>query len=112
MIPNLLDICKSYKNNLFLIFTNGTLINDSIFSELEKLVNTLLIVSLEGNDYLTDKRRGADTFNKAFSTINKLNEKNILSGVSVTITKDNYLYWMEEDNLQKLIDKDIKIAFL
>lgn len=111
MIPNLLDICKSYKNNLFLIFTNGTLINDSIFSELEKLVNTLLIVSLEGNDYLTDKRRGADTFNKAFSTINKLNEKNILSGVSVTITKDNYLYWMEEDNLQKLIDKDIKIAF-
>lgn len=111
MIPNLLDISKTYKNNLFLIFTNGTLINDSVLSNLEELVNTLLIVSLEGNDFLTDKRRGVDTFNKAFSTIKKLNEKKILSGVSVTITKDNYLYWMNDDNLQQLIDKGIKIAF-
>jgi len=51
----LIDICGSYPNIQFLIFTNGMLIDDDLVARLDKQRNIIPVISLEGNQAETDK---------------------------------------------------------
>ncbi len=110
LFPNLLELCERFKNNFFLILTNGINLNENEFNKLKSLGNLGIIVSLEGNEALTDSRRGSGVFKKAVRTLEKLKQNGVLSGISVTITRNNYQYWMHYNNIEQLINKGIKIG--
>jgi len=112
LIPNLLKICEEFKDRLFLIFTNGTILESQDIEKLTELRNTIIMVSIEGDQDLTDKRRGLGVYEKAISTINKLDRKGIISGISVTINRTNAKFWMDSKNIDDLISKGVRLAFL
>jgi MoaA/NifB/PqqE/SkfB family radical SAM enzyme len=112
LMPDLLKISEEFRDRLFLIFTNGTILREQDYKKLKTLKNTLVIVSIEGSQELTDLRRGSGVYKKVLSTINKLDENGIISGISVTINRNNFRFWMESKNIDELISQGIRLAFL
>jgi len=85
----LLDIYKKYNDMFFLIYTNGTLINDEIAGELAEAANATPAISVEGFEKETDERRGPGTFNKILATFERLRGVGVPFGISVTSTSKN-----------------------
>lgn len=112
LMANILEICELFKDRLFLIVTNGTLLKEQDYKKLKHLKNTIIIVSVEGDQELTKLRRGSGVYEKALSTINKLNEIGVISGVSITINRNNFKFWMESKNIDDLISKGVRLTFL
>ncbi|MHA1268283.1 MAG: radical SAM/SPASM domain-containing protein [Candidatus Helarchaeota archaeon] len=111
LFPNLLDLCKKFKDRLFLIFTNGTMISNHEIKKLKHLPNVIIIVSIEGGREMTDNRRGMGVYKKAVRTINRLNGIGLLAGISVSITRENFGYWIQEQSIDNLISQGIRIIF-
>jgi MoaA/NifB/PqqE/SkfB family radical SAM enzyme len=113
LMPGLLDLCKQFKNNFFIIISNGTAISDRNFKELSKLANVAVIVSIEGSQQMTDQRRGEGVYERVMDCINKFNKLGVINGISVTITRNNFRFWMNPANIDKLIKSGVRIgAFL
>ena len=55
----LLDLFEKHQDCFFMVYTNGTLIDDKVSERLAKAGNALLCLSLEGFKERTDARRGA-----------------------------------------------------
>ncbi|MFX1375258.1 MAG: radical SAM/SPASM domain-containing protein [Promethearchaeota archaeon] len=112
LVPNLLELCEKFKDRLFMIVTNGTILGDRDYKKLKHLKNTIVIVSIEGNQELTNSRRGSGVYQKVLTTIHNLEENGVLSGISVTINRDNFKFWLESKNIDDLISQGIRLAFL
>ena len=103
IMPNLLKLIEAFKDRLFIIFTNGTLIDDQKLNELKQLKNTIVIVSVEGNKEMTDLRRGDGVYEKTITTLQRLDSNGIISEISATITRKNARFWMDSHNIDNLI---------
>ena len=111
LTKNLLSLSEEFPDRLFVIFSNGTLLKDEEFCRLKRNRNTIVVVSLEGDQAMTNGRRGTGVYKKVLTTIHKLDQNGILSGISATINRKNYKYWMNEKNVDDLIAKSIHLAF-
>ncbi len=85
-------------------------ISDEDYSKLKRYGNVAVIVSIEGGAEQTDNRRGSGVYEKAMNTSEHLNQNGVLNGISVTITKLNYRYWMKPENIDHLISQGIRIG--
>jgi len=101
----LLDIYKKYDDMLFLVYTNGTVINEEIAKRLAETANVTPSISVEGFEEETDQRRGPGTFKKILRAFEHLREVGVPFGISVTATSKNinvllgdefYDYYFEE----------------
>lgn len=110
LYPGLLDICESFPDRLFIIVTNGTAVYDNEIKKLRNLSNIVILVSIEGGRILTNRRRGEGVYEKTISVLEKLNDIKMFSGISVTITKNNFEYWKNQSNIDVLINDGIRIA--
>ena len=87
------DLWQVYLNHprtLFDIFTNGTLISEE---DVEKIIfagNIRLLISLEGLQETTNRRRGEGVYEKIVTSLELCQRKNIYYGVSVTVSKENF----------------------
>lgn len=111
VMSDLLKLNAENKDRLFLIFSNGTLLKKQDYENLKKLRNTAIIISIEGDRDLTDSRRGKGVYEKVIRSIQNLNKHGIINGISVTITKNNFRFWMNERNLDNLIMKGVRLGF-
>jgi MoaA/NifB/PqqE/SkfB family radical SAM enzyme len=111
LFPGLVELCMEFRDRWFVIVTNGTVIKDSDYRLLKKTANVSVVVSLEGSEHMTDERRGDGVYQKAMEALRRLNKVGVMTGISTTITRDNFRYWMEPGNLDPLIDQGIKLAF-
>lgn len=110
LFSGLIDLCQEFKDRLFLILTNGTALNEEYYKRLKGLSHVVIIVSIEGGEELTNVRRGEGVYEKAMNTLNKLNRIGVLTGISVTITRMNYKYWMNTQNIDYLIEQGVRIG--
>ncbi len=85
----LLDIFKKYNDMFFLVYTNGTLIDEKIASELAEASNVTPAISVEGFEKETDGRRGTGTYKKILRAFGNLRQAGVPFGISVTATSKN-----------------------
>lgn len=95
-------------NILFPIFTNGTFIDEKYLELFDKNRNLLPIISIEGKKEITDARRGEGIYECLISNMNKLHERGIIYGASVTVTTQNIKEVTEEHFLKELSDRGCK----
>jgi MoaA/NifB/PqqE/SkfB family radical SAM enzyme len=100
LFRGLLQLCDAFKSRFFIILTNGTALSTNDYQSLRKKRNVAVIVSVEGDESTTDARRGVGVHRQALETLSKLNSIGVPIGISVTITRRNYEYWMERENLE------------
>jgi len=110
LYPDLVDLFTTCKSRFFVVITNGTLLKKEEYETLKKLGNIAIIVSIEGDALLTDERRGKGVFEKAMNTLHRLNTIGVINGISVTITRTNYNYWMKEEHIDRLIERGIRVG--
>ncbi|GHU51150.1 radical SAM protein [Clostridia bacterium] len=78
-----------YKNIIFSIFTNGTMLDGEYIKLLDRRRNLVPIISIEGNEIQTDTRRGIGVYKQTVEVMKTLREKGLLFGVSITMTTEN-----------------------
>lgn len=102
LLPGLVNLFREFPDRLFLVFTNGTALKPEDSAALRKLSNTVVMVSLEGDRALTDRRRGDGTFDRALACLDRLQEAGVLTGIAVTIEPGNVGYWSQPANIDAL----------
>ncbi len=85
----LLDIFQKYNDMLFLVYTNGTLINDGIAGRLAESANVTPAISVEGYEQHTDQRRSKGVYKKILQSFEHLRQSGVPFGISVTATSKN-----------------------
>jgi MoaA/NifB/PqqE/SkfB family radical SAM enzyme len=86
---DLLDLVEKHHDSLFLMFTNGTLIDHTIAARLHRLGNLTPAISVEGLRQATDQRRGAGMFDRVLAAMAHLRCAGVPFGLSATITRAN-----------------------
>lgn len=85
---DLLDLLEKHNDIYFLVYTNGTLIDEKTAERLSVMGNVAPAISVEGFKKETDERRGP-VFERIQETWKLLREKGVLFGFSATCTKNN-----------------------
>ncbi|MBM3136492.1 MAG: radical SAM protein, partial [Chloroflexi bacterium] len=86
---DVLDIVQKHADLLYLMFTNGTLIDKETAARLARLGNLTPAISVEGLRSRTDAWRGAGTFDRVLQAMAHLREAGVPFGISVTVTRAN-----------------------
>jgi MoaA/NifB/PqqE/SkfB family radical SAM enzyme len=110
LFPDLLELCKEFKDRVFVILTNGTTLKPQEYKKLKRTTNIAILVSVEGGEEQTDTRRGKGVYEKAMVSLLQLNKIGVPNGISVTVTRMNYDYWMDPNNIDKLIHQGVRLG--
>ncbi len=103
--PELLDIVNRHKRSVFQIFTNATLLDEDKIERFWKSKNVVPVLSIEGGQEETDKRRGNGVYEKVIKAMDLLKEAGIPFGYSITLTRYNYDAVTKPEFYQWLADK-------
>jgi len=85
----ILDLVEKHSDCFFMVYTNGTLINDTTSLRLSRAGNLLPAISVEGWRERTDERRGAGVFDRVVETMRLLRQDGVPFGISLTGTRHN-----------------------
>jgi MoaA/NifB/PqqE/SkfB family radical SAM enzyme len=85
----ILDAVEKHSDCLYLMFTNGTLIDRAVADRLAEIGNLTPAISVEGLRRRTDARRGAGVFDRALEAMAHLRAVGVPFGISVTVTRAN-----------------------
>lgn len=93
----LIDILKKHRDNYFLVYTNGTLIDEKMAKQLGELGNIAPAISVEGFEKETDWRRGEGVWKKIMNAMDNLKKYGVPFGISVTPTRNNYQLLLSDE---------------
>ncbi|GAA0180738.1 radical SAM protein [Clostridium sediminicola] len=105
----LLDIYEKYDDVMFSPFTNGTMIDDEIADRLQKSGNVFPMLSVEGKEKETDARRGKGVYKKVMHSMDLLNDRGILFGISTAVTRTNIDSVLSDEFVDELVRKGAKM---
>jgi MoaA/NifB/PqqE/SkfB family radical SAM enzyme len=86
---DIIDLVEKHAGMLFLMFTNGTLIDGSMARRLERTGNLTPALSVEGLRERTDEARGRGIFDVIVKAMRVLGEAGVPIGISATATRHN-----------------------
>jgi MoaA/NifB/PqqE/SkfB family radical SAM enzyme len=112
LFPGLIELTQEFPDRLFMIVTNGTAISEDDFKQLKRTSNVAVVVSCEGNEKVTDARRGNGIYQRALRTMKRLSKAGVVTGVSATITRLNYKYWMNTETIDTFVKMGLRIGVL
>jgi MoaA/NifB/PqqE/SkfB family radical SAM enzyme len=84
-----IDLAAEHNDNLFLMYTNGTTINEKMAQRLAEAGNITPAISVEGFQKETDERRGKGTFAKILRAFENLKAVGVPFGISITANRHN-----------------------
>ena len=87
---DLIDMAAKHSSNLFMVYTNGTLIDEELARRLEQVGNLTPAISVEGFEQETDQRRGTGVHQHVLNAFKNLRKAGVPFGVSATGTRHNW----------------------
>ena len=105
MHGEILEILARHRDCYFQVFTNGQFITDDVARELRRMGNVTPLVSVEGNELVSDERRGGgDVYGRTLAGLENCLRHKVLTGVCTSLCQTNYEFISEEwiDQLVKL----------
>jgi MoaA/NifB/PqqE/SkfB family radical SAM enzyme len=82
-------LAQKYPERGFLVYTNGTMIDEEIGRRLARCGNIFPAISVEGFEHQTDKRRGEGTYKHIRQVRTMLGDLGVMTGFSATMTREN-----------------------
>jgi MoaA/NifB/PqqE/SkfB family radical SAM enzyme len=86
---DVIEAAAKRKSILFPVFTNGIKLDESVLQQFNNHRNLVPVISIEGDENVTDSRRGEGVYKQVLKVMKQLKERGILYGVSVTVTSEN-----------------------
>ncbi len=84
---DLLDMAARHQDAFFMVYTNGTLIDERAAARLAQVGNLSPAISVEGFEERTDARRGQGVFRKVLQAMAHLRQVGVPFGISLTATR-------------------------
>jgi len=88
--PEIVDIARDHPRVVFLLFTNGLLLDEALVARLAALRNVVPVLSIEGNEAETDGRRGRGVHERLTDRMELLRRAGIFFSLSMTVTSANF----------------------
>ncbi|MBC7223523.1 MAG: radical SAM protein [Anaerolineae bacterium] len=85
----ILDAAAKHQDAFFLMYTNGTLIDEEVAARMAEVGNLTPAISVEGWEERTDARRGKGVFQKVLAAMAHLRRAGVPFGLSLTATCEN-----------------------
>ncbi|MFC2166384.1 radical SAM protein [Acidobacteriota bacterium] len=108
---HILDITRDFPEIIFLVFTNGLLIDEEWLGRLKGQHNFVPVVSLEGYEEETDGRRGKGVYDRLLKIVHKIKNAGIFWSVSLTVTRSNMDSVTDAEFIKSLSDLGCKLFF-
>jgi MoaA/NifB/PqqE/SkfB family radical SAM enzyme len=108
---DLLTIAHDVSDVVFPVFTNGTLLDESLVRRIRRQRNLVPVISLEGHAAATDARRGEGVAGQAQAAIARMRKAGVFFGTSLTVTRLNIDTVLDERYLRSLIDLGCRLFF-
>ncbi len=106
-----ITLCRENPDCMFLIYTNGTLVDDKFCDDIKECGNVGLALSIEGSEETNDARRGDGVYQKTLDAMALLKKHKCLFGASVCYTSQNCDAVTSDEFYQLLIDNGAKYAW-
>lgn len=103
MRKNFFETTKDYQNMIFIIFTNGLLLDEKMIKNIQNQKNIIPLISLEGCEAETDDVRGEGVYARLENIIKGLKKQNLFFGTSLTLTSTNFDTVTSETFIKKLL---------
>ena len=100
-----LDLAERFPDCFFVMYTNGTLIDDAVAKRLGRLGNVSPALSVEGMRERTDHRRGEGVFDKVLAAMERLRHEGVIIGVSLTATRENCDELLSDEVVETFVDR-------
>lgn len=105
---DVIEKAAQHKDILFPIFTNGTYLHEKYLDMLDKNRNLVPIISIEGNEKITDERRGEGVYRQVTNAMQSIKDRGMIFGASVTVTTENINEVYSDEFLDKLYNLGCK----
>ncbi len=102
---DIIKLAEKHSDCGFMIFTNGTLVDQQFCDDMRRCKNIVLSMSIEGYEGATDARRGEGVFSKVMDTMDLLHKNGLVYGTSICYTRENCEAVTSDEFLDFLIDK-------
>lgn len=102
--PEIMDIARDFPDAVFLLATNGTLLDQQLIGRLLEKRNVVPVLSMEGHQAETDERRGKGIHQQLRNTMQELKRAGAFFAVSVTVTRANFDVVTHSDFVQETLD--------
>jgi MoaA/NifB/PqqE/SkfB family radical SAM enzyme len=108
MHPHLLDMLAAHPDCYFQVFTNGQFITDERSRRLRRLGNVTPLVSVEGNEIVSDQRRGrTGVLSKTLEGVRNCVRHKVFTGVCTSLCRTNIDDLLTEEWIDRLIDMGV-----
>ena len=103
--PRIFDIFRKHNDVIFHMYTNGSLIDETICRRLVEVGNVIPAISIEGYREETDKRRGEGHFDCIMKAMDLMKQARILFGFSATLTRQNEAILNSDEFIDFMVEK-------
>ena len=91
MHSGIMEILENHPDAYFQVFTNGHFITPEVAKDLRRLGNVTPLISVEGNEIVSDERRGhANVLNKTMQGLHNCLDNRVMTGVCTSLCQSNY----------------------
>jgi MoaA/NifB/PqqE/SkfB family radical SAM enzyme len=94
---------------LFAFFSNGLLFDEELVEAIADRKNLVPVISFEGFQNETDRRRGCGVYDRLLTTASRLRKRGIFFGCSITVTRRNFDQVIDERFVRQMIDVGARI---
>lgn len=107
---DIIEAAGKMQNIIFPIFTNGTFMDDAYLALFDRCRNLIPVMSIEGGRAETDERRGTGVYDKLIANMDALHERELLFGVSITVTTRNVREVLSPEFIDTLARRGCKLV--
>lgn len=108
---DILRLARNHSDCGFMIFTNGTLVDQKLCEDLLDCKNILLVLSIEGFREETDARRGRGVFDRVVRAMDQMRDNGLVFGTSICYTRKNAGIVAGDEFLDFLIEKGVAFSW-
>ena len=106
--PGLMTLFRNNPRAYFQLYTNGTMLDGKTAAELAKLGNVTPLISVEGLETESRRRRGRDdVFARSMAGLEAAVKAGLFTGVTASINKQNFNELVSRDYLDFLVSKGV-----
>jgi len=101
--PHLEEIVQEHDDVFFQVYTHGQRIDDAMAKRFAAYGNVYPAISIEGDEALTDARRGKGAYRRILEAMDNLNRHGCLFGFSLTHTRVNHEFTCSDAFIDNLL---------
>ncbi|MDP7020441.1 MAG: radical SAM protein [Pirellulaceae bacterium] len=108
MHADLLTILGNHPDVYFQVFTNGHFITADVAKELRRLGNVTPLISVEGDEIVSDERRGHDgVYSRTMAGLRHCLDNKVMTGVCTSVCQSNIDDLMTDAWVDRLIEMGV-----